>query len=93
MAGEALAREVAARVVGRVTSAPRKGRGGKGGAEGGGGAGESWRLSGGGGAREEGAWRTLGATRGDSGWTDCARSRRVLGQARPWKEEKENQTK
>lgn len=44
-----------------------------------------------GGVREEGAWRTLGATRGDSGRTDFARSRRVLGQARPWKEEKENQ--
>lgn len=38
-AWEALVREVAAGVGGRVTSAPRKGQGGKGGAEGGGGAG------------------------------------------------------
>lgn len=56
---------MAARVVGRVTSAPRKGRGGKGGAEGGGGAGESWRLSGGGRGRRErgGLWARLGAIR------------------------------
>lgn len=88
---EALAGEVAEEG-GRVTSAPRKGSECKGGAGGGGGggAGESWRRSGGGGGGRAAA---LGATWCVSGRTHCARSRRVLGPARPWKEGKENQKK